>query len=62
MMIRTTVCVLGVTVLAAATSVSAQSNWPQFRGDAAGVVADDPALPDSWGLNSRLVRTSPMVR
>ena len=45
---RLTVCVLGVLVLAA-TSVSAQSNWPQFRGEAAGVVADDPALPDSWG-------------
>ena len=28
---------------------AAQSNWPQFRGEGAGVVADDPALPDTWG-------------
>ena len=28
---------------------SAQPNWPQFRGDSAGVVVDDPSLPDTWG-------------
>ena len=50
---RLMVFVLGVTVLVA-TNVSAQSNWPQFRGDASGVVADDPALPDSWGPDENI--------
>ena len=50
---RLLVLVLGVTVLVAAP-VSAQSNWPQFRGDASGVVADDPALPDSWGPDENI--------
>jgi outer membrane protein assembly factor BamB len=45
---RLTALVLGLTVLTA-TDGLAQANWPQFRGDAAGVVADNPALPDSWG-------------
>ncbi len=53
MTIRTTVCVFGVTLLVA-TNVSAQSNWPQFRGDASGVVADDPTLPDSWGPDENI--------
>ncbi len=35
--------------LLTATPVAAQENWPQFRGEAAGVVADNPALPDRWG-------------
>ncbi|MGH9386667.1 MAG: PQQ-binding-like beta-propeller repeat protein [Vicinamibacterales bacterium] len=34
-------------VLAAATASSAQ-NWPQFRGNRAGVAADDARLPDTW--------------
>jgi outer membrane protein assembly factor BamB len=40
--------VLGVTALTV-TNIAAQTNWPQFRGEASGVVADDPALPDTWG-------------
>jgi hypothetical protein len=34
-------------LLAHAASGSAQ-NWPQFRGEQAGVAADDPSLPDTW--------------
>ena len=30
-----------------ATTAHAQ-NWPQFRGDRAGVAADDARLPDKW--------------
>jgi len=31
-----------------AGSVEATEKWPQFRGPAAGVADDDPALPDRW--------------
>ena len=51
---RLTALVLGITALAA-PHVSAQTNWPQFRGEAAGVVADNPALPDSWGPDENVV-------
>ena len=43
-----TVLVFGL-VGATVVEVAGQENWPQFRGEAAGVVADDPSLPDSWG-------------
>jgi outer membrane protein assembly factor BamB len=29
-------------------------NWPQFRGARAGVAADNPALPDSWGADQNV--------
>ena len=29
-------------------AVSGQEGWPQFRGNTAGVVADAPALPETW--------------
>lgn len=28
--------------------LAATEQWPRFRGTQAGVVADDPALPDIW--------------
>jgi outer membrane protein assembly factor BamB len=28
--------------------------WPMFRGRAAGVGADDPALPDSWSATENV--------
>ena len=56
MTIRLTVLVLGVVVLAA-PGVSAQANWPQFRGESAGVVADDPTLPETWGPDANIVWT-----
>ena len=43
-----TVLVFGL-VGATVVEVAGQENWPQFRGEAAGVIADDPSLPDSWG-------------
>jgi outer membrane protein assembly factor BamB len=39
--------IAGMTLLALA-GVSATDQWPQFRGPHAGVVADDPALPETW--------------
>src|SRR5215210_8304937 len=35
--------------------VSADNNWPQFRGAQAGVAVDDPALPDAWGPSQNIV-------
>ncbi len=42
------------TVLALA-GISADSNWPQFRGPQAGVAADDPALPETWSPTENIV-------
>ena len=39
----------------ALTVVSASEQWPQFRGLSAGVVADDPALPDTWSQTENVV-------
>src|SRR2546426_498056 len=42
-------------VLAAIVQVSANDQWPQFRGTQAGVAADDPALPDTWSQTENVV-------
>jgi len=51
---RSTRVALGFVVLAMA-GLSADSNWPQFRGLQAGVAADDPALPDTWGPTENII-------
>jgi outer membrane protein assembly factor BamB len=43
------VCLLTMAPLAAT------DQWPQFRGPQAGVVADDPALPDTWSETENIV-------
>ena len=40
-----------------ATVLSAQSDWPRFRGAEGGVAADDPSLPDVWGPSQNIVWT-----
>ena len=40
----TTLCLL----LLAHAAIGSAQNWPQFRGEQAGVAADDPSLPDTW--------------
>src|SRR5438045_4093171 len=40
-------------VTAGVTAVDGQ-NWPLFRGRAAGAVADDPRLPDSWSATENV--------
>ncbi len=35
------------------TAVSAADNWPHFRPDA-GVAADDPRLPNTWGTQENV--------
>ena len=49
----------GLTLLAL-TGVSATDQWPQFRGSLAGVVADDPALPDTWSETENVVWKVPV--
>src|SRR6266516_2107558 len=44
-----------VLTLFALTPMSALDHWPQFRGREAGVVADDPALPEIWGETENVV-------
>jgi outer membrane protein assembly factor BamB len=39
---------IAVLVAVGIASVSASDRWPQFRGTNAGVVDDDPALPERW--------------
>jgi hypothetical protein len=39
----------------ALAGLSADSNWPQFRGSQAGVAADDPALPETWSPTENVV-------
>jgi hypothetical protein len=41
-------------VAIAVTVVTADENWPQFRGPASGVAADDPALPDTWSTTQNV--------
>jgi len=35
--------------------VSADDNWPRFRGADGGVAADHPSLPDVWGPSQNIV-------
>jgi hypothetical protein len=43
---------LAVAVLA---PLAAADQWPRFRGTQAGLVADDPALPDTWSETENVV-------
>jgi len=42
-------------VLVGSGLVAGQENWPQFRGVAAGVVPDDPNLPETWSDTDNVV-------
>jgi outer membrane protein assembly factor BamB len=48
-MVKRASTIAGLLVLLGAGAVPAQQQqWPQFRGSGAGVIADDPALPETW--------------
>ena len=48
--------ILALAVAATATiALSAEADWPQFRGLHGGVAEDDPALPDTWGPTENIV-------
>src|SRR5262245_4644731 len=42
-------------VVSALAAVSAADQWPKFRGPDAGVVPDDPLLPDRWSETETVV-------
>jgi hypothetical protein len=41
-------------IAGAASALLRAENWPQFRGLQAGVALDDPALPDTWGVDQNV--------
>ena len=45
---------IAVVVLSLAIVTSAQTRWPQFRGETAGVVGDNPALPETWSATENV--------
>jgi hypothetical protein len=51
---RRLVTTAALTILAL-TTISAADQWPQFRGPGAGVIADDPGLPDAWSETQNVV-------
>ena len=52
-MIRAAIVVIGVALLT--LTGTATDQWPQFRGPAAGVIPDDPALPVTWSETENVV-------
>ena len=46
---------LAIVIVGVASALPRAENWPQFRGVQAGVAADDPALPDTWGPTQNIV-------
>jgi outer membrane protein assembly factor BamB len=48
-------CVAIVLALRLAALSAANQHWPQFRGPAAGVADDDPALPERWSPTENIV-------
>ena len=48
--------ILTLALAATATlGLSAEADWPQFRGLHGGVAEDDPSLPDTWGPTENIV-------
>jgi len=54
MPLRAVVVALLLATVATAGSTAALDRWPQFRGPNAGVVADDPALPETWSATEHI--------
>ena len=52
---RFVIIALGVTASVVGPVEAGQEEWPQFRGTQAGVVADDPNLPDTWSETANVV-------
>ncbi len=49
-----------VVVLGAVAGGAARDQWTQFRGPASGVIADDPALPDTWSAEQNVAWKTPI--
>ena len=51
---RVAMIAVGLAFLAL-SGLSATEQWPKFRGLEAGVIPDDPALPESWSETENIV-------
>jgi outer membrane protein assembly factor BamB len=51
---RVLVVLIVVACTAATNGAAAPPHWPQFRGLNAGVVADDPSLPETWSATEHV--------
>jgi outer membrane protein assembly factor BamB len=49
-----------VLVLSLTLAATASGNWPKFRGPNAGVVSDDPKLPDTWSPTANVAWRLPI--
>ena len=54
---RIVVVALGALLVVAGAAAAGQEDWLQFRGPAAGVVPDDPNLPERWSETENVVWT-----
>ena len=52
---RTVNVAVGLALLTIAGLSAATEQWPKFRGPSAGVIADDPNLPDKWSEKENIV-------
>ena len=55
---RVVVIAVAVVFVAGAPAAGGQEDWLQFRGAHAGVVPDDPNLPDTWNETENVVWTA----
>jgi outer membrane protein assembly factor BamB len=52
---RALIVTVWLALLAVPQAGAAQEQWPQFRGPNAGVIPDDPALPETWSETENIV-------
>ncbi len=52
---RTVIVVIGTMLALGGVAAAGQEDWPQFRGTGAGVVPDDPNLPETWSETENVV-------
>jgi hypothetical protein len=53
-MIRFKCFTFAASVIAAAVSLAAGENWPQWRGPGSQGISNDPQLPTEWGPNKNI--------
>jgi outer membrane protein assembly factor BamB len=54
-MVLYSVCALGVLVMLFSPSVTADDNWPRFRGPGSSGVTDQDGLPEEWDTKTNVV-------
>jgi len=53
--VRCAALALALPLIVPLAAGAGQETWARFRGPAAGVVADDPALPDRWSETENVI-------